>query len=94
MQPQLHNIKINTINQVQSLQPVLHPQSLLQPQSLPPKNLLNIFPPECISVVFRCVNLNWYNHYAHKNILSKRVEVVFNFKLITILKLSLCAKPI
>ena len=46
LQPQLHKIKIKIIIQVQSPQPVLQPQ----PQSFPPKNLLNIVPPKiCIT---------------------------------------------
>ena len=41
LQPQLQRIKIKIIIQVQSPQPVFIPQ----PQSFPPKNLLNIVPP-------------------------------------------------
>ena len=42
LQPQLQRIKIKMIIQVQSPQPVFIPQ----PQSCPPKNLLNIVPPK------------------------------------------------
>ena len=45
LQPQLHKINIKIIIQVQSLQPQPLLQPSLQPQSLPPKNLLNIIPP-------------------------------------------------
>ena len=44
LQPQLHNNKINIIKvQISQPLPVL---VLPQPQSLPPKKLLNIFPPK------------------------------------------------
>lgn len=53
LQPQLQRISIKMIIQVQSLHPQLEPpqpQSL--PQSLPPKNLLNIIPPNVFLIQY------------------------------------------
>ena len=78
LQPQLHKIKIKIIIQVQSPQPVF---IVPQPQSFPPKNLLNIVPPKVLNMYYKSFYLWRLNSllYTTYYVENKKKLQVFKF---------------